>query len=170
MKPININLNEVAAIIFDFDGVFTDNTVLVASDGTEALRFSKLDSLGVDLFREHIKSNNIHLDLLVLTKETNAVVTVRTQKLGLKVMQGIKDKWTFISQELQLKTKEFIYFGNDVNDLESMKNSLISFAPTDAHPKVKEIATYVLPQHGGNGFVREGLELLMQTGILREEE
>ncbi len=169
MKPININLNEVAAIIFDFDGVFTDNTVLVASDGTEALRFSKLDSLGVDLFREHIKSNNIHVDLLVLTKETNEVVTVRTQKLGLKVVQGIKDKWTFISQELQLKTKEFIYFGNDVNDLESMKNSLISFAPTDAHSKVKEIATFVLPQHGGNGFVREGLELLMQTGTLGEE-
>lgn len=169
MKSLNINLNEVSAVIFDFDGVFTDNTVLVSSNGTETLRFSKLDSLGVDLFRQHIKSNNIQLDLLVITKEKNRVVTVRTEKLGLRAIQGIKDKWTFISQELQLKTKEFIYFGNDVNDLESMKNSLISFAPTDAHPKVKEIATYVLPQYGGNGFVREGLELLMQTRILREE-
>jgi N-acylneuraminate cytidylyltransferase len=168
LKHSKIDFKKVKAVIFDFDGVFTDNTVFVSSDGAEALRFSKLDSLGIDLFREFTQSHNLNLDLVVITKEKSEIVAIRAKKLGLRVVQGVQNKWTYISQELLLKPNEFIYFGNDLNDLESMQNSLMSFAPVDAHHKIKEVATRVLQQQGGGGFVREGLELLMEIEFMEK--
>ena len=76
----------VRLVVFDFDGVFTDNTVLVASDGTESVRCWRSDGLGLRMLRE------LGLQLFVLSTETNPVVAVRCAKLELPCRQGCADK------------------------------------------------------------------------------
>jgi YrbI family 3-deoxy-D-manno-octulosonate 8-phosphate phosphatase len=153
----------VKALIFDFDGVFTDNSVLVGSNGIEMLKFSKLDSLGLDLFRSYLLKNNLQMTLAIVSKETSEIVSIRASKLKLECFQSVSDKWQFISQSLGLSKDQYVYFGNDLNDKESMEKALISFAPFDAHHEIKRIATHTLTQRGGDGFVRAGLELLMKN-------
>ena len=165
MKFPKLDLGELDAVIFDFDGVFTDNTVLVSSDGSESVRFSKSDSLGVALFKEYLAKERIDLKLLVISKERNLIVSSRTSKMQLRCFQGVDHKWNFIAHELNIEEGKYIYFGNDVNDLEAMKRAFASFAPFDAHSEVKEVATFVLTERGGKGFVRSGLELLMSRNI-----
>lgn len=156
-----ISLHEVDFIIFDFDGVFTDNSVYMDSNGLELLKFSKYDSLGLDIFREYLILMSFQIKLLVLSKERSRIVSIRTQKMGLDCKQGIEDKWLYITKDLSLKPKRYVYFGNDLNDLTSMENASISLAPNDAHPKIKAVANFVSNRRGGDGFVRDGLEYLM---------
>jgi YrbI family 3-deoxy-D-manno-octulosonate 8-phosphate phosphatase len=159
----------VKALIFDFDGVFTDNSVLVGSNGIEMLKFSKLDSLGLDLFRSYLLENNLQMTLAIVSKETSEIVSIRASKLKLECFQSVSDKWQFISQSLGLSKDQYVYFGNDLNDKESMEKALISFAPSDAHHEIKRIATHTLTQRGGDGFVRSGLELLMENAKKKGE-
>lgn len=163
MNQSLFNPKIVKALIFDFDGVFTDNSVLVGSNGIEMLKFSKLDSLGLDLFRSYLLKNNLQMTLAIVSKETSEIVSIRASKLKLECFQSVSDKWQFISQSLGLSKDQYVYFGNDLNDKESMEKALISFAPFDAHHEIKRIATHTLTQRGGDGFVRAGLELLMKN-------
>ena len=65
---------------------------------------------------------------------------------------------------MQKKFAKTIYFGNDLNDYAAMKSCRYSFAPSDAHPLIKKIATNVLDARGGEGFVRNALECILMDG------
>ena len=78
---------KVHAVVFDFDGVMTDNRVLVFSDGREAVIADRSDGLGISLLR---KKTALHL--LVLSTETDPVVKHRCQKLQLEYLSGVEDK------------------------------------------------------------------------------
>jgi N-acylneuraminate cytidylyltransferase len=141
----------VSAVIFDFDGVFTDNRVLTFQDGTEAVFCSRSDGMGVEMLR------HAGLPMVVLSKERNPVTTARCIKLGLDVVQGIDDKvpaMTAWLAERNLDPERTIYVGNDVNDLPCMRLVGCAVAVADAHPAVLAEADVVLPEPGGNGAVR----------------
>ena len=162
LNELSVNLRNLNAIIFDFDGVFTDNTIYLDSNGHEILRFSKSDSLGIDIFRQYLKSKNLEVQLLILTREKNSIVSLRAEKMGLECFQGIRDKWEFISKEMPAFVNHYAYFGNDINDLIPMRNASISFAPSDANPVIMKTATKVFVEQGGHGFVRAGLDFLIE--------
>jgi YrbI family 3-deoxy-D-manno-octulosonate 8-phosphate phosphatase len=157
---IKIGPQDIEAIFFDFDGVFTDNKVWTSSTGEELVVCSKSDSLGLDSLRQFIYGQGLYLRFAIISMETNEIVHVRAQKLGLECFIGVNDKAKFIADRCEVSPKSYIYFGNDINDIEAMRNSAISLAPDDAEPSVKEVATFVGKKGGGNGFVREGLEYI----------
>ena len=169
MTISNVDLNGIKKIIFDFDGVFTDNTVLIDSKGREFLRFSKLDSLGLDIFKNFVSNHKLEIELVVISQEKNPIVRARCKKLHLQCYQGISDKLTFISHELDLAENSYICFGNDLNDLGAMSKAKISLAPEDAHYRIKEIASVIIDRRGGEGFVRAGLEWLMNSVVVNNE-
>ena len=68
---------EVKGIFFDFDGVFTDNRVLVFQDGLEGVFCSRGDGIGLEGIRK------LGIQMMVLSKEKNPVVNYRCQKLGI---------------------------------------------------------------------------------------
>ena len=103
------------------------------------------------------------MTLAIVSKESSETVSMRAKKLKLECFQSVSDKWEFISQSLGLSEGQYVYFGNDLNDKEPMQKAFFSFAPFDAHPEIKKIATHTLVQRGGDGFVRAGLELLMKN-------
>jgi YrbI family 3-deoxy-D-manno-octulosonate 8-phosphate phosphatase len=169
-------IGQFELIVFDFDGVFTDNAVILSEKGEESVRCSRADGLGINMLKRHIKNNKIQSKLLVLSTEINPVVSKRCEKLGLDYVQGIDNKKQHLveyfsqkSQDLPTPWEKILYFGNDLNDLQIMELSP-SFAPVDAHPRIKSVATKVFNERGGEGFVRAAIEFLLQVEKMTSEE
>ena len=149
--------------------MFSDST------GNELIRCSKEDSYALDLLKDYITQRNKSLEIFVLSTETNQVVDMRCKKMGIKLFKSVKNKCEFMENWLAQNRAEHampfqgvVFFGNDMNDFEVMKKCGLSFAPSDAHLRIKQISTFVLTRAGGEGFVREGVELLL--GISRDLE
>jgi len=150
----------ISLLIMDFDGVLTDDRVWVGQDGSEMVASSRADGLGLERLR---KLTNIRA--MVLSKETNRVVTARCKKLDLPVIQSVQDKpetLELLLKERRIKKDEVIYIGNDLNDLDCF--SLVGFAaaPFSAQPEVRHHADLVLKNSGGLGAIRELCELLIE--------
>ena len=78
--------SDIHLIVYDFDGVMTDNRVIVFQDATEAVIVNRADGLGV----AHIRA--LDIPQLILSTETNPVVKARGEKLGLEVISSCNDK------------------------------------------------------------------------------
>ncbi len=158
-KPNKIPLKDIALIVLDFDGIFTDNKVMVSEEGKEFVSCTRADGLGIKLL------NSKHIPMLILSTETNPVVTSRAQKLNLTVIQGQENKKQTLlkyCKENEINLQNVLYAGNDLNDYEVMKCIGFPVAPKDAHPEIKRIAKYIISKNGGEGVVRELAENLIQ--------
>jgi N-acylneuraminate cytidylyltransferase len=149
----------IAALMLDFDGVFTDDKVYVSQDGGEVVRCSRSDGMGIGMLKK------AGLPIWVLSTEVNPVVKARTGKLGIPCIQGLKDKGEALRQLLEeqgLDPAQIVYVGNDVNDLPCMELVGCAVAVADAHPAVLAQADLVLENIGGNGAIRELCDLILE--------
>jgi 3-deoxy-D-manno-octulosonate 8-phosphate phosphatase (KDO 8-P phosphatase) len=154
---MKINLKSVELIIYDFDGVMTDNKVMVFSDGTEAVLANRSDGLAVKHIRE------MGIPQIIVSTEQNGVVLARAKKLGIPAVNDVPDKKTCISKycsENKYELKKTIFIGNDLNDLEAMKSVGLPMCPKDAYPEIRKISKHVFTKKGGEGVVRELADLL----------
>ncbi len=122
----------VSLVVFDFDGVMTDNRVWVNEEGHEQVAANRSDSLGLGMVREQTS-----VEMVVLSRETNPVVAARCRKLKLPVLQAVLDKasaFKVLMAEKGIDPAEVIYMGNDVNDLPCFPLAGYTVAPADAHP------------------------------------
>ena len=147
----------IKALILDFDGVFTDNRVIVDQKGNEAVICSRGDGMGL----EKIKKKGIKI--AVMSTEKNPAVQTRCQKLGIECFHSLDRKDICMKNWLNkanINRQETIYVGNDINDLECMSIAGCSVAVHDAHRDVINAANIVLSSKGGQGAIRELTELL----------
>ncbi len=177
MSSKTITIQDLHTIIFDFDGVFTDNFVYVDDRGTESVRCSRADSYGISLLNKYILNSGRKIDVFVLSTELNEVVLKRCQKMGISCHKGEKHKTNYLEEWFSANRPEMAdpysgtaYFGNDLNDLGVIDKVRVSFVPVDAHPRIKEAATYVLKAQGGQGFVREGIEFILGISAMVQGE
>jgi N-acylneuraminate cytidylyltransferase len=150
---------KIDAVVFDFDGVFTDNKAIVLEDGREAATVSRGDGLGTRLLKE------TGLPILILSTEPNPIVRVRAKKLGLPVIHGVERKWQILQSwldERDLQASQVVYVGNDINDAECMSQVGCAVAVADAVPEILKIADIVLHNKGGQGAVREICDLILK--------
>ena len=156
MKPKKITPK---LIVFDFDGVLTDNRVLVFDDGREAVFCNRADGLAFDLLRRE------RIPALILSTEKNPVVAARAKKLKVCCLQGIGDKKTVLQKYCRkagIRLEDVLYVGNDLNDLAAMRMAGHRVCPADAHPAVRSICQTVLRSRGGEGVARELAEKVMR--------
>lgn len=170
-------LSTVHTIALDFDGVFTDNKVYVAETGAETVRCDRGDGLGIDLLRAARARNQLVAEVFVVSKERNPVTEARARKMRLACHAGCDDKLELITRRLREARPQdarpfagLIYVGNDLNDLAIMESAGFSVAPADAHERVRRVASAVLPQTGGNGFVRAFVERLLDIENMTSKE
>ena len=150
--------DKIETVIFDFDGVFTNNKVYVDQNGIESVVCDRSDGLGIKMLREY------GIPMFILSTETNPVVESRAKKLDLPVEYGCTDKKQFLLKYFELENidpNNSIYVGNDLNDLEAMKLVGYSVAPADAHYLIISHVDHVLRDNGGCGAIREFSELLI---------
>lgn len=171
------DLSTVHTIVFDFDGVFTDNKVWVDQYGRESVRCDRGDGLAFDMVRAFQQDGKLNAELFILSKEPNPVVLSRAKKLKLECRHGVHDKLSFMNEYFDSRFPKdndpfngLIYLGNDLNDLPIMRCAGYAVAPADAHIMVRDIAHLVMKQPGGEGFVREFIELLLGINKLTEEK
>ncbi|KRO54396.1 MAG: HAD hydrolase family protein [Ilumatobacteraceae bacterium] len=153
-------LNQIKAVIFDFDGVFTDNRVIISTTGEEFVICDRGDGMGTNLLAA------AGMKMLILSKEKNAVVTSRGKKLNIEVIQGCDDKLPELIQWLQknsIDAKQAAYIGNDINDLECLSHVGVGAIPADAHHSVVAAATWILQHNGGRGAIREFADVLLDS-------
>lgn len=150
-------LSSVRLIAFDFDGVFTDNTVYVTQDGVESVRCWRSDGLGLS------RLHSVGVQAFIISSEANPVVSARAQKLKLACKQGIEDKAAAIlaiCSELDIPPQQTIFVGNDINDIPAFKSVGIPIAVADAYPEIYPYVLYRTQRPGGMGAVREVCDLV----------
>ncbi|MGJ3241973.1 MAG: cytidylyltransferase domain-containing protein [Opitutales bacterium] len=148
------------AVIFDFDGVFTDNSVIVHGDGEESIVCSRGDGMGIGLLRKAYSG-----PLQVLSKEPNPILKQRCAKLKLPCVHGIDDKGGYLdrwSAEEGIDLRQAIYLGNDVNDIPALRRVGCPVVVADAEPGAIPHARLVLTRNGGRGAVRELCDLIVE--------
>jgi len=155
-------LSKVQLIAFDFDGVFTDNTVYVSQDGVESVRCWRSDGLGIS----RLKSVGVHS--FIISTESNPVVATRSKKLKLAFKQGIEDKAETIIEtcnELQIDSQKCMFVGNDINDIPAFRAIGFPVAVGDAYPEIYPYVMYRTQKNGGYGAVREVCDLVYNARI-----
>jgi 3-deoxy-D-manno-octulosonate 8-phosphate phosphatase (KDO 8-P phosphatase) len=141
----------VKLVVYDFDGVLTDNRVLVHQDGTESVFCNRSDGWWIKEIRK------LGVEQVILSTEKNPVVKARADKIGLPCTQGVDDKLAGLKKllaERNLPPEQVCYVGNEMNDVDCMKTAGHPLAPQDGHPEILRIAKHVLPCNGGAGIVR----------------
>lgn len=158
--------DQIGLVVFDFDGVMTDNTLIVTETGQEAVRAHRGDGWGIARLRE------AGMPMMVLSTETNPVVAARCEKLSVPYHQGEGDKAAYLRDYLKqqgVAPAHVVYLGNDVNDLACMAMVGMPVAVADAHPAVLAAARYVLARRGGEGAVRELCDTLLDRLADRQD-
>lgn len=153
-------LRRVRLVVFDFDGVMTDNRVLVGDDGREYVFCSRGDGMGIGLMRD------AGVPSMILSKEQNAVVSHRAAKLRMECIQGCDDKWLLLApllQERGIKPSELAYVGNDINDRECLQHAGVPICVADAHKSVVKLARLTTRAPGGHGAVREVCDWIVEA-------
>lgn len=150
----------VQLIVFDFDGVFTDNTVHVTQEGLESVRCWRSDGLGL------ARVNSVGVQTFIISTETNPVVTARANKLKLPCRQGVEDKAEVILEtcrELGVEPEATMFVGNDINDIPAFRCIGVPVAVADAYPEVYPHVLYRTKKPGGFGAVREVCDLVFHA-------
>jgi len=153
-------LSTVRLVVFDFDGVFTDNTVYVSQCGSETVRCWRSDGLGLARLR------SVGVLASIISTEANPVVAARAKKLMLPCKQGVEDKAAQIlavCNELQIDPQQTMFVGNDINDIPAFQSIGIPVGVADAYPEIYPYVLYRTHKPGGFGAVREICDLIFNA-------
>jgi YrbI family 3-deoxy-D-manno-octulosonate 8-phosphate phosphatase len=157
-RPPCPDIAAVDLLVLDFDGVMTDNRVLVSQDGVEAVWCHRGDGWGLARLKERgVRS-------AVISTEANPVVGARCRKLGLDFVQACDDKLSALRKlagSLGLGPEHIAYVGNDVNDLDCLRWVGVPIAVADAVPAIRSVARLTTKEAGGHGAVREVADWLI---------
>ncbi len=153
-------LRAVQVVIFDFDGVFTDNAVYVSQDGVESVRCWRSDGLGL------ARLKTLGVQIFIVSTEQNPVVTARANKLKIACRQGVDDKAVAIRQisdELGVSLDHVMFVGNDINDIPALQSVGLPVVVADAYPEAAQYARLQTRKPGGYGAVREVCDLIFEA-------
>ena len=144
----------------DVDGTMTDACMYYAENGIELKKFNFRDGMGFKLLRD------AGVKTAIITSENTSIVQKRADKLKVDYLSmGTWTKLDFVKNicsELNITLDEVAYIGDDINDIELLSAVKYKACPKDAVKKVKEIPNIlVLENKGGNGAVREFIEILL---------
>ena len=143
----------------DVDGVLTDGTVQISSDGTEAKSFSILDGFGLR------QLDHAGIQTVWISGRSSGATTLRAQELKIPhVIQGRTDKLEVLQElaaRLSLDATQCAYMGDDTIDVPAMEWAGIGIAPREALPAAIAAADYVTERPAGGGAVREICEHLL---------
>jgi 3-deoxy-D-manno-octulosonate 8-phosphate phosphatase (KDO 8-P phosphatase) len=152
---------KVRMILLDSDGVLTDGAITYCSDGCEIRSFHVHDGFGIRLARK------AGLTLGIISGRASPVLEKRAAELGItEVHQRVLDKAGRLDEMLvrfDMTAEEVCFVGDDLIDLSVMRRVGFAAAPSDAQPAVREAAHYVTEHGGGQGAVREVIEIVLRA-------
>jgi 3-deoxy-D-manno-octulosonate 8-phosphate phosphatase (KDO 8-P phosphatase) len=156
-----VELPKIRGLALDVDGVLTDGTFWWGAGGEEFKRFSFLDIMGV------ARACKAGLIVALVSGEESPLVDRYARKFAIPdCFKGCKDKAAALREFAQrrgLTLEEICFMGDDVNDLGAMSIAGFSAAPANAHPAARQQAKLVTEREGGQGAVRELVDLILSS-------
>ena len=151
----------IKLLLFDVDGVMTDGAVVIHGDGTESKRFHIRDGIAM------VWAQRAGLTVGLLSARQSATTSQRAAQLGITLVhQGVASKIDTYDQivgDMVLSDSEVAYMGDDIVDLAVLGRVGLSAAPANSVADVKSRVDFVSAQAGGDGAVREMVELILRA-------
>lgn len=158
-EEIASKCKKIKMLVMDVDGTLTDAKVYYSKNGEELKKFSIRDGMGIELLHK------AGLASAIITSENSQIVIARANKLKIEhIVLGSRNKkydLENLAEKLNLPIDEIAFAGDDVNDIQAMQISGLSACPADSVIAVKEIADYICNKNGGDGAIRELIELIL---------
>jgi YrbI family 3-deoxy-D-manno-octulosonate 8-phosphate phosphatase len=158
-------LRRIRLFATDVDGVLTDAGMYYGESGDEWKKFNTRDGMGIKLLQK------AGIITAIVTQERTKLVARRAEKLAIpELHQGVMDKLTVIREMADrhgLSLQQVAYIGDDVNDLEALKAVGFSASPADGMPDIVAAVDYICRKKGGEGAVREIIEMILETQSLK---
>jgi 3-deoxy-D-manno-octulosonate 8-phosphate phosphatase (KDO 8-P phosphatase) len=151
---------KVQLIIFDFDGVFTDNRVITNQDGSESVSCWRSDGIGLS------RISKLGIKLIIVSTETNPVVSIRSAKLNIPCFQAVEDKSIVVKEickKFGIQKENTMFVGNDINDIPAFKEVGLPVCVADSYPEIYPYVVYKTNTNGGLGAVREICDLIFNS-------
>ena len=159
-KLLKMKCKKIKLVLTDVDGVLTDGGRYFSEKGEIIKRFHVRDGMGINiLLRNEIQT-------AIITKENSKIVKYWAKTMNVsKVYSGVKTKENrlkTVCKTYNVKPSEIAFIGDDVNDIELMKKVGFSATPFDGNPQAVKIAHYVCKTSGGNGVLREIVDMILK--------
>jgi len=155
-----IDYGRIELLVLDVDGVLTDGRIILTPWGAEIKAFHSHDGAGIRFWQRLGKQ------VAFITGRRSRAVTRRARDLGIKLVhQRIKDKlpvFRRMLEKLHLQPDQAAVMGDDLTDLPMMCHAGLSLAPADAVEEVRRRVHHVTIARGGQGAVREAIELILR--------
>lgn len=159
-------LKQIRLFATDVDGVLTDAGMYYSESGEELKKFNTRDGMGIKLLQR------AGILTAIVTQERTKLVARRAEKLTIpEVHQGVMDKLSLVREMAArhgLSLDQVAYIGDDINDLETLKAVGFSATPADGLPQVIAVVDYVCVKKGGEGAVREVIEMILKAQASRD--
>ena len=154
-----LSCRKIRMLLFDCDGVMTDGHVVLGNDGLELKFFAATDGIGLKMWkRAGLLSGCI-------TGRASQGLERRAGELKFdELHQSVTRKGDVLADIMKrhgLTREEVAYIGDDLNDLSVGTRVGLFFVPANHHPSIRSYADYVLSSRGGEGAVREALDLIL---------
>lgn len=160
-KNLQKKIKKIKLVITDVDGVLTDGGMYYSKNGEELKKFHTRDGMGIELLAQ------VGIGTIFITKENSSIVKKRAQKVHvLACFIGIKNKEKMlehICKKFHVKKNEIAYIGDDVNDIDIIKQVGFSASPNDAMEEIRKSVDYVSDLDGGFGVLRDISELILNS-------
>lgn len=148
----DIDFSNIKIIAYDFDGVMTDNRVLVDINGNEQVFVNRGDGYAVS------KIGEMGYKQVIISTEKNKIVEARAGKLRIDVIYGVEDKGRALEEyckEKRISLSEVLFIGNDLNDLPAINIVGYVGTPNDAEEKIRLLSDWKSEKNGGQGVIRD---------------
>tara|TARA_B100000676_G_C17936073_1_gene763661 strand:+ start:148 stop:633 length:486 start_codon:yes stop_codon:yes gene_type:complete len=153
-------IKNIKLLATDIDGVWTDAKMYYTEEGDYIKAFSTYDGMATSLLKDK------GIEIAILTSENSKIVQERAKKLNIKyVYINEKEKLLrikYLCNRLGISLDEVAYIGDDLNDLDVLKNVGISAMPINSPILNQYAPDYVTKRAGGNGAFREFADLILQ--------
>ncbi len=150
---------DIELILSDVDGVLTGGQIIFNNEGIETKQFHIRDGLGIRVWQR------AGYTFGMVTGRSSHIVKIRAAELGVEIVrQAAEDKLPVVQeilQQLRLEPRQTCYIGDDLPDLGAMRSVGLAVAVADACAEAREAAHYVTQLRGGEGAVRETIEMIL---------
>lgn len=155
-----MDVKQIRLLATDVDGTLTDGGMYYGSGGETLKRFYVRDGLGVQL------AQCVDLKVVFISSDSSPVIESRAQRLGVDhCFSGVRDKVSVMQKVCETEGIDFsqvAFLGDDLQDLELMKQVGLAAAVGDAHALLQQEAFFVCTKPGGFGAFREFAEWLIE--------
>jgi 3-deoxy-D-manno-octulosonate 8-phosphate phosphatase (KDO 8-P phosphatase) len=160
-KPLSQKARPIRMVLLDVDGVMTDGGLWYSAEGIELKRFHAHDGYAI------VRAFDHGLKVGIITGRNSLIAAARAKTLKVDdIFLGAEDKVAAL-RELQrrydFKEEEFAYIGDDLFDIPLLRLVGLSAAPSNARVEVRRAVDYVAKVQGGQGVVREVIDLIIRS-------